>query len=233
MVSDVQFKISVAVTNPLVSQLISRNSCYAREVMDSQHSAKAKLCSLNHQQWLDHLHKFQESAPSALSCSIDIAREPGASTWLSALPLRDHQFHLHKGDFRDFRDSLCLRYGWMPALLPVSSVCGVSFTVEHALSCPRGGFLFVRHNEICDSIAHLLKGICHDVCVEPGLQPLTGENLSYRSAVVDDGVRLDIAARGFWSISYQLLTLMYMYSIPMPHLINQYQCRLVVDLLSP
>ena len=124
--------------------------------MGSQHSAKAKLCSLNHQQRLDHLHKFQESAPSALSRSIDIAHEPGASTWLSALPLRDHQFHLHKGDFGD---SLCLRYGWMPALLPASCIYGVSFTVEHALSCPWGGFLFVRHNEICDSIAHLLKGI--------------------------------------------------------------------------
>ena len=168
--------------------------------MGSQHSTKAKLCSLNHQQWLDHLNKFQESATSALSHSIDIAREPGASTWLTALPLRDHQFHLHKGDFRD---SLCLRYGWMPALLPASCVCGVSFTVEHALSCPRGGFLFVRHNEIHDSIAHLLKEICHDVCIEPGLQPLTGENLSCHSVVVDDGARLDIAARGFWGISHQ------------------------------
>ena len=187
LVSDVQFKTSVAVTNPLVSLLISCNSCMV--IMDSQHSAKAKLCSFNHQQQLDHLHKFQESAPSALSRSIDIARDPGASTWLSALPLRDHQFHLHKGDFRD---SFCLRYGWMPALLPASCVCGVSFTAEHALSCPWGGFLFVHHNEIRDCIAHLLKGICHDVCVEPGLQFLTGENLSYRSAVVDDG------AHDFW-----------------------------------
>ena len=91
----------------------------------------------------------------------------------------------------------------MPALLPASSVCGVSFTVERALSCPQGGFLFVCYNEIHDSIAHLLKGICHNVCVELGLQPLTSENLSYRSAVVDDGARLDIAARGFWGISHQ------------------------------
>ena len=112
----------------------------------------------------------------------------------------------------------------MPALLPASCVCGVSFTVEHALSCPQGGFLFLCHNEIHDSIAHLLKGICRDVCVEPGLQPLTGENLSYRSAVVDDGARLDIAAHGFWGISHQHAYFMYVCSIPMPHLINQYQC---------
>ena len=70
--------------------------------------------------------------------------------------------------------------------------------------------------------------ICHNVCVEPGLQPLTGEDLSYCSAVVDDGAHLDIAARGFWVFHISVPTLMYMYSIPMPHLINQYQCRLVI-----
>jgi len=70
--------------------------------MDSQHS---NLNSLNHQQWLNNLVEFQKSAPSDLSRSIDIAREPGASTWLSALPLRDHDFVLHKSDFCD---ALCL-----------------------------------------------------------------------------------------------------------------------------
>ena len=82
-----------------------------------------------------------------------------------------------------------------------SCLCGVSFTVEHALSCPRGGFFFVCHNHICDSIAQLLKEICHDVSVEPGLQPLTGGNSHYRS--VDDQAHLDIAACGFYGISHQ------------------------------
>jgi len=111
--------------------------------------------------------------PSALSHSIDISCEPNASTWLSAIL---HDFILYKSDFRD---ALCLRYGWIPALLPKSCVRGVSFNNEHALSCPREGFLCVRHNDICDSIAHLHEEICHDVSVEPGLQPLTGGNLHY------------------------------------------------------
>ena len=34
--------------------------------------------------------------------------------------------------------------------------------------------------------------------VEPTLQPLTGEQLSYRSANVEDGARLDVVAEGFW-----------------------------------
>ena len=53
--------------------------------------------------------------------------------------------------------------------------------------------------KICDSIAHLLN----DVCVESGLQSLTGEDLSYHSTAVDDGTCLDIAASGLWSISHQ------------------------------
>ena len=40
-------------------------------------------------QWQRSSSGVQESAPSALSRSIDIVRESGASTWLSALPLRD------------------------------------------------------------------------------------------------------------------------------------------------
>ena len=57
-----------------------------------------------------------------------------------------------------------------------------------------GGFLFIRHNEIHDSTAYLHKEICHDICIEPDLQPLNGETMSYCSAVEDYGARLDIAA---------------------------------------
>ena len=123
MISDAQYRTLVAVTNPLVSLLLSRNGYYTHDIMDSQHSVKAKLSSLNQQQQLNNLIEFQKSVPSALSHSIDIAQEPGASTWLSTVPLRDHDFILHKSDFRD---TLCLRYGWMPALLPKSCVCVVS-----------------------------------------------------------------------------------------------------------
>ena len=50
--------------SPLVSLLLSRNSCHARDIMDSQHSAKAKLCSLLDQQHqLNNLVEFQKSVP--------------------------------------------------------------------------------------------------------------------------------------------------------------------------
>ena len=48
-----------------------------------------------------------------------------------------------------------------------------------------------------------LTEVCSDVCVEPHLQPLSGESLRYSSAIKEDGARLDIRANGFWGNRYQ------------------------------
>ena len=126
---------------------------------------------------------------------MDLASEKGASSWLTSLPIEEYGFCLHKGAFRD---ALALRYGWSPQQTPMYCVCGASFTVEHALSCPRGDFPIVRHNEIRDVTANLLTEVCHDVTIEPDLQPLTGETLAGASSNTMDGARLDIAVNGFW-----------------------------------
>ena len=121
--------------------------------------------------------------------------EKGASTWLTTLPIADHGYSLHKGAFRD---ALCLRYGWHPKQLPSRCVCDQKFTVEHALSCLRGGFPSIRHNEIRDITAEVLTKVCNGVGTEPKLQPVTGEGLSQRSVNREDGARLDIVAESFW-----------------------------------
>ena len=46
---------------------------------------------------------------------VELASEKGASNWLSVLPAEEHGFHLSKGDFRD---ALCMRYGWTLPNLP-------------------------------------------------------------------------------------------------------------------
>ena len=46
--------------------------------------------------------------PSPQQRLMECARERGASSWLSTLPIEEHGFFLHKGAFRD---ALCLRYG--------------------------------------------------------------------------------------------------------------------------
>ena len=56
----------------------------------------------------------------------------------------------------------------------------------------------MHHNEIRDITAEWLERVCHDVVIEPPLQPLTGENVLPATANRQDDARADIHARGFW-----------------------------------
>ena len=104
-------------------------------------------------------------------------------------------FHLNK---REFWDAIHLRYGWTLPSIPDHCVCGESFSPDHAMICLHGELTFVRHNEIRDITAEWLDRVCHDVVVEPPLQPLTGENVIPVTANRKDDARADIHARGFW-----------------------------------
>ena len=132
--------------------------------------------------------------------SVEIASEKGASSWLNALPIARHGFALHKSAFRD---AICLRYGWQPPLLPSHCICGSTYTVEHAMNCPSGGFPSIRHNEVRDLTSAFLSEVCHNVHTEPTLQPLQGEHLKYKSANGEVGARLDVAAQNFWGKDHQ------------------------------
>ena len=107
---------------------------------------------------------------------------------------------LHKSAFVD---ALALRYGWAPSRTPTTCACGATFSVEHVLSCPKGGFPSIRHNELRDLTASLLTEVCNDVCVEPTLQPITTEVMNRHTANTTEGARLDIAVNGFWGGRYE------------------------------
>ena len=65
----------------------------------------------------------------------DAITEKGASSWLNAMPLREHNFYLDK---QTFWDTMHLRYGIPLSRLPAKCVCDAKFDVEHALTCKRG-----------------------------------------------------------------------------------------------
>ena len=113
------------------------------------------------------------------------------------MPIREHGFYLSK---QEFWDSIRTRYGITLTRLPSKCVaCGVPFNAEHAFSCKNGGFVTIRHNEIRDFTAEVLREICQNVEVEPLLTPLTGEYFQYRTANTDEYARLDVSARGVWT----------------------------------
>ena len=165
------------------------------ECLETQINAKRDVHKQNRDKAIASAATLRVTIPKSRQCAMDLAQERGASSWLTILPLGEFGLTLHKGAFRD---AIALRYGWQPALIPSTCACGTSFSVEHALSSPMGGFPIVRHNEVRDLTAKLMSEVYHDVCIEPTLQPITGDALSGASAITEDGARLDVAANGFW-----------------------------------
>ena len=194
------FTTSLNITSPLTSLILQQSPTYPPEVRQSQIKAKTRARNLRHHRQSLQANELKSTLPCDLNRVVNASSEKGASSWLSTLPIDEHGFALHKGAFRD---ALCLRYGWRPPHLPSLCVCGAKFTVEHSLNCPRGGFPSIRHNEIRDVTADLLSEVCHNVGIEPSLQPVTGEILSYRSANREDGARLDVVAESFWGRNRQ------------------------------
>ena len=127
---------------------------------------------------------------------LNMAQEVGASNWLTALPIRAKGFSLNK---QEFVDALALRYGWPIDGLPQLCTCGNNFDPNHAMNCKTGGFICIRHDEIRDLTAQMLSEVCHDVRVEPGLNPTNGRNFALRTTNTADDARLDVCARGFWA----------------------------------
>ena len=62
---------------------------------------------------------------------------------------------------------------------------------------------YASHNELRKITADRLSELCHNVGIEPALQPVTGEHLSQRPANREDGARLDVAAEGLGGNSRQ------------------------------
>ena len=126
----------------------------------------------------------------------EVASTKGVSSWLTASPTFSHRTVLNKADFRD---AVCLRYGFPPEGLSTSCVCGADFTVDHAMTCASGGYPSARHDEVRDVLAEALKEVSRDVETEPILLAYEDENLAGRSANRAPDARLDIRARGFWT----------------------------------
>ena len=127
--------------------------------------------------------------------ALEASQEKGASSWLNALPLKTQGFLLDK---QSFRVAIFTRYGIPLKRQPTHCVCGAKFSVEHALTCKKGGFITSRHNEIRRITADFLKEVCLDVEEEPLLQEITGETFQAKTAKTEKEARLDVAARGFW-----------------------------------
>ena len=142
-----QYKWFELITAPLVKLIISD---FSQDTLDNMTQAKLDVKRKSRDQLDDDATRTQSKLNPPQKRLVDLAKEKGASSWLMALPLEDQGFALYKSAFQD---ALALQYNWLSDRMPTWCACNEPFTVEHALSCPKGAFPIQRHNEIRMSCA--------------------------------------------------------------------------------
>ena len=170
--------------------------CHTQHVHSGRWHFRGGVKALKIASVKSRMQSTDSTLPTDLLRSVNQLRDKGASSWLTAVPLIDHGLVLNK---QEFRDSLCLRYNMPLSDLPSMCVCDEKYTVCHALSCKKGGFVAQRHDGVRNLLTSLIDKACTNVKVEPQLQPLDNEQFNLRSAVTSPEARLEIKAGGFWS----------------------------------
>ena len=72
-------------------------------------------------------------------------------------------------------------------------------SINHALSCKKGGFVVQRHDTIRDLLTPHISKVCRNVETEPLLQPLDNDVFNLQSTVTSREARLNMKAGGFWT----------------------------------
>ena len=192
--ADKEKQNSISLTKSLVNKIIAQEAdgeVDQNEIRD----IKRRISEERHQAQKNELDRITLNLPPNMARKIHTAQEAGSSNWLTSLPIRAKGFSLNK---QEFVDAVALRYGWPVEGLPDLCACGSPNDVTHTMTCKKGGFVCIRHDEVRDLTASMLREVCQDVTTEPALLPLDGEHLRYRTANTSNEARVDVSARGFW-----------------------------------
>ncbi len=124
--------------------------------------------------------------------------ETGA--WLSVIPNRFDGMELTR---EEFQDNLAIRYGLRPRGLPERcDGCNEPFTVEHGISCKKGGLVGQRHDDVCKELAHLCSMALTPSRISSKPEIFYGRELTVaqrtEGEVLGDKARRDVGVHGFW-----------------------------------
>ena len=83
-------------------------------------------------------------------------QEKVALSWLNLIPMEEYGFVLKKSECRD---AVSIRFNKTLRGLPKKCPGGQEFYLTHALNCKHLGFVILRHNNIRDFEANMLKKV--------------------------------------------------------------------------
>ena len=181
---------SLAITENLTRIIVNQEKDFSNynkeEVKEQINASKAN----KERRFNDELKEIMDTVDHKLRRILELNQEKGTGVWLTANPKESLGYTLNK---QEFKDSICLRYGWSIPNTPAYCECGKHNDVDHVLSCSNGGYTIMRHNKIRDLEAELMKEVCHNVQIEPPLIPVEEDNIY---DLVEDRKRPDVAGVG-------------------------------------
>jgi hypothetical protein len=192
------FDASTAITSLLTSTLLNGTSLDVQEHRKT--SATARADAKIHQR-----ASHDESLATILSNATPlnkrrIKRSASTGAWLTTLPNLLNGSDLSADEFRD-GVRLCL--GLKPTSLPPRcDGCGEHFTIEHAMSCRKGGLILHRHNDLVSTWGQLCGQALTPSTVsdEPLILPSRDMPVEGTARTIPSPeLRGDLAVHGFWS----------------------------------
>ena len=164
------------------------------EAMEEQTQAKYDARQAGCQAQASTADSLYTTLPNSFQKAVEFSKESGASTAYRLTDRGTRFFPTQRSVSRCSVSSL-----WMATPTITISMCMRQDVQRGAYTkLPTWWFSTIHYNEIRDIAAQLMSDVCHNIGIEPPLQHITSETMSYRTANVEEGARLDIKAQGFW-----------------------------------
>ena len=111
---------------------------FKRHEPDAELNKKKQTNSMKKDRQKNILDIIRNHMSSGERKQNDLNLETGASSWLTTLPIKEEGYILNK---QSFWVLLSIRYGYRLKRIPSNCACGNTFNLQHALQCPKSGFL--------------------------------------------------------------------------------------------
>ena len=131
LTADIEFRNSSIVSRNLTDLILNQETNLINYNDARVKADILKVKTEKEELLIERLEEVKDLADDKLKRCIELACEKGSGAWLSALPLQAMGFVLNK---QEFRDGICLRYGWRIPNTPSFCGCGQKNSVDHTLT---------------------------------------------------------------------------------------------------
>ena len=132
---EIEYQNSIMISEHLCNRITDQ---FKRHEPDAELNKKKQINSMKKDRQKNILDIIRNHMSSGERKQNDLNLETGASSWLTTLPIKEEGYILNK---QSFWVLLSIRYGCRLKRIPSNCACGNTFNLQHALQCPKSGFL--------------------------------------------------------------------------------------------